>query len=184
MTTATALQALLAPLVTPGPLIMADQNGPRPGKPFAALSLRSTRPFGPIVEQVDENGFVRVTQYLHVNTELQCFGLGGYARSQMVGLRLMMPSNVQRADSLGLAISRVNQALRVPELLNENQYEERGILEFVAYASISADDEVGLIEQVEIECFGHTHTVKAEKYLLNESNDILLRENEYFFVME
>lgn len=159
MTTVAALQALLAPLVAPGPLILAEQNGPRPGKPFSAVAVRQSRPFGPMVEQVDESGFVRVTQYLHVVTELQCFGLGGFALSQMAGLRLVMPSHIQRADALGLSVARINQAMRVPELLAENQYEERGILEFIAYASISANDEVGLIEQVEIECFGHTHTI-------------------------
>lgn len=158
--TVAAIQALLAPLVAPGPLILADQNGPRPGKPFAALAVRSM-PGHPMTYEREPNadGVAELVQHRQVVVELQTFGNGAFEFAETVALKLLFPSNVMRAEALGLGVSRINNVLRVPELLNQSQYEERGVLEFTVYDSLSGLDNVGLIENVEIDCQGHQYLV-------------------------
>jgi hypothetical protein len=158
-----AIQSLLAPLVAPGPLILADQNGPRPAKPFAALAVRST-PGQPMTYQYDpdETGSAEIVQHREVVVELQTFGANAFEFAQMVGLKLLFPSHVMRAEALGLGVSRINNVLRVPELLNQSQYEERGVLEFTIYDSLAGNDDVGLIENVNLECFEHTHLISKQ----------------------
>lgn len=154
-----ALQALIAPLVAPGLLILADQNGPRPDKRYATLSVRSTAPITVVKRPVDANGVIEVVQPQQMVVEVQWFGQGSFQSAQEAGVKLRFPSVVDRAEVLGVSIIDIRSVTRVPELLNQSQYEERAILEFLAYDTIALGDDVGLIEHVELDCFSHTHVI-------------------------
>lgn len=155
-----ALQTLIAPLVAPGVLIFADQNGPRPEKPFATLSVRGTpSPAYAYEAKPDIDGIAEISQHAEYTVEVQCFGNGAFNLARMVGLKLLFPSNVMRAELLGLGVSRIINVSRVPELLNQSQYEERGVLEFTVYDALVSSDDVGRIESVEIGCFDHSHII-------------------------
>lgn len=153
------IMALVAPLVAPGGLILAQQNGNRPPKPYATLDIRTTLPARPYQREPNTAGITELVQQLYRNCELQFFGVNALATAELTGLRLRFPSVSSRAEVLGIGVARVANALRVPELLNQSQYEERAVLEFSVYDAIVASDDVGLIEGVEIECFDHTHLV-------------------------
>lgn len=159
MSVVTALQALLTPIVAPSSLILAEQNGPRPPKPYATLSVRSTALDPPIELPVDENGIAQMVAYMRVIAELQYYGLGAFQSAQIAGLKLRFRSSVALAETLGVSVNNIRTVLRVPELLNETQYEERGLMEFAASAFVTATDDVGLIEHAEIVCFDHTHLI-------------------------
>lgn len=156
------IMALVAPLVAPGSLILAQQNGNRPPKPYATLDIRTTLPARPYQREPDTAGVTELVQQLYRTCELQFYGVDALARAEIAGLSLRFPTVTARAESLGLGVSRVANALRVPELLNQSQYEERAVLEFSVYDAIVASDDVGLIEGVEFECFDHTHTVTKD----------------------
>jgi hypothetical protein len=142
-----ALHSLLAPIVSPWPLVMADANAPRPPKPFATLAVNAAEPIGRQVERpVDEAGIIEVVEYRELSVEVQFFGPGCFETAQTVGLRVRLPSQVERAETLGVAVASIARATGVSALLNESQFEERGILEFTAYATEQVDDDVGLIE--------------------------------------
>lgn len=159
MSVVTALQALLTPIVAPAMLILADQNGPRPAKPYATLSVRSTALDPPIELPVDENGMAQMVSYVRVIAELQYYGNGAFQSAQTAGLKLRFRSSVSLAETLGVSVNNIRTVLRVPELLNESQYEERGLMEFAASAYLIGTDDVGLIEHAEIYCWDHTHVV-------------------------
>lgn len=155
------LITLLAPLVSPGLLILAEQNGPRPPKPYATLSVRNVRPAPPVKREVNDAGVIELVQVKYLTCELQTFGAGAMETAELAGLRMRFPTTAMRAEALGLGISRINNALDVPELLNQSQFEERAILEFTVYDALAAGDDVGVIESVEFECFDHVHTVST-----------------------
>ena len=64
-------------------------------------------------------------------------------------MRLRLPRHVNRAVALGIGVAVVNGATSVAVLMNENQYEQRGILEFTAHVGVEITDDVGLIEHTE-----------------------------------
>lgn len=163
MSADTALQTLLAPIIAPVPLVFAQQNAPRPAKPYATLDVRNNGAAGWIIEGgPDDNGVAQFFEQRVINAEVQFFGVGAMERASDLGLRLRMPSQASRAAQLGVPIARVRGAIDATFLMNETQYEDRGILEFTAHHTGEMDDDVGLIEHVEFLCPpDHLHTVDA-----------------------
>lgn len=152
MTPEAALQALLAPIVAPVPLIFANQNAPRPAKPYATLDVQDTRPAAWLVEgEPDADGNATFREHALVNVEVQFFGTGAVERARDLGRRLRLPRHANRATALGLGIARVIAARDVPFLLNETQYEARGVLEFTAYHLAELTDDLGRVERVELQ---------------------------------
>ncbi len=144
------LQEFLQPIVGQE-LIFSDQNGPRPSKPYATLLVRSIFEQNIIHHHLNANGIVSLAKLQRMIIEVQYFGLGAYSKAQILGLKLQSPSNVDRGDVFGISVSQIRGVTRVPELLNQSQYEERAILEFTAYIMVEGDDDVGLIEHAVIQ---------------------------------
>jgi hypothetical protein len=144
------LHALLAPIVAPGPLIFADQNGTRPAKPFSTLSVRSSTPITVVRHKPDTVGIETLDQLLRRTVEVQFFGAGSEEKAEAVALKLRYHTHVLRAETLGLGVSTIRSVTGLAELLNSSQFEERAILEFTVNDNVAGDDDVGLIEHVEI----------------------------------
>jgi hypothetical protein len=157
--TVAAFISLLTPLLSPHNLIMSDQNGTRPPKPYATVSLRTIRPARYEESEPDDTGDVDVWQHQLNTVEVQIFGDNASDLANMLALKLNYPSTHDKAELLNVGIVNVGSVLRVPELLNTSQYEERAIIEFTAYDVLLGTDNVGIIESAEIECFDHTHIV-------------------------
>lgn len=144
------LQEFLQPIVGQE-LIFSEQNGPRPAKPYATLSVRSISEQPIIQHQLNGNGIISLAKLQRMIVEVEYFGLGAFSKAQILGLKLQSPSNVIRGDEFGISVSQLRGVSRVPELLNQSQYEERAILEFTAYIMVEGDDDVGLIEHAIIQ---------------------------------
>jgi hypothetical protein len=151
--------ALVAPLLAPNKLILSEQNGTRPPKPYATITVRSTRPARPQEGPVDASGIVQIDQQQLNAVEVQFYGDNAVDLANLLSAKLRYPSTQLLADQLNIGIARVNTVLRVPELLNTSQFEERAILEFTAYDTFTGNDNVGLIETVEIEGFDETGVI-------------------------
>ncbi len=144
------LQEFLEP-ITGHSLIITDQNGPRPIKPYATLGVRAISE-QPINEfGLNSNGTINLAKLQRLTVEVEYYGVGAYGKAQTLGLKLNAPSQVLRADEFGLSVSQIRSVTRVPELLNQSQYEERAILEFTVYIMVEGDDQVGLIEHAIIQ---------------------------------
>lgn len=151
--------SMISPLIAPQKLILSEQNGTRPAKPFATMTVRTVLPSRAEEHEVDESGDVLMSQQQLNAIEVQFYGDHAFEYASQLGLKLRYPTTQWLAESLNIGVARVNRALRVPELLNTSQFEERAILEFTAYDVLSGTDNVGLIESAEIDCFGHSHIV-------------------------
>ena len=156
-----AFISLLAPLLAPHNLIMSEQNGTRPAKPFATVSVRSIRPARATESVPDGVGEIDIWEHRANTVEIQVFGDNASDIASLLALKLRYPSTADRAESLNIGISNITSVLRVPELLNTSQFEERAILEFTAYDLLLGSDNVGLIENVELDCFEHTHIISS-----------------------
>lgn len=144
------LQEFLQPIVGQE-LIFSEQNGPRPAKPYATLSVRSISEQEIIQHHLNGDGIVSLAKLQRMIVEVEYFGLGAFSKAQILGLKLQSPSNVDRGDTFGISVSQLRGVTRVPELLNQSQYEERAILEFTAYIMVEGDDNVGLIEHAVVQ---------------------------------
>ena len=65
-------------------------------------------------------------------------------------LALQSNSSLEHAQRINIAVSTRLFLSEVPELLNLEQYEERGIYQFELLYSDELDDRVGIIDHVEI----------------------------------
>jgi hypothetical protein len=143
---------LLAPIVAPAPLIHADQNGPRPPKPYATLDIVNAGAAAWLVEhEPGPAGLATFTEHRLVTVEVQFFGQGAQERASALGLRLRLPRHVDRAEALRIGIGVVGGATSLSALLDETQYEDRSVVEFTAHVAADVEDDVGLIEHADFE---------------------------------
>src|SRR5690349_21639534 len=154
-----AFIALVAPLLAPNKLILSNQNGTRPPKPYATISVRSIRPARPQDTALDDAGITQIDQHQLNTIEIEIFGDNAVILANALAAKLRYTSTQYEADRLNVGIVRIDQVLRVPELLNTSQFEERAILEFTAYDVLLGNDDVGLIEHAVIEATDRTITV-------------------------
>lgn len=165
---ADAFWTLLAPVmadlgIPPASLVMADQNAPRPAKPYATLDVTDAGAAPWLIElEPDEAGNARFVEHRLANVEVQFYGQGAQERAGALGMRLRLPSNVNRAVALGIGVGTVRGATGISVLLNETQRETRGLLEFTAHVAAELTDNIGLIERVVLDCPpGHQHVIDA-----------------------
>ncbi|EHL99380.1 hypothetical protein HMPREF9946_03142 [Acetobacteraceae bacterium AT-5844] len=159
-----ALLDLLIPLAMPRPLILADQNGPRPEKPYYSLKV-SLIGSAPLIEtKPNKQGAAIYHEHGTLQCEVQCFGKDAAALLRQLGIKLRMPLTAIKAEQAGVSIASVDQARDLTALLQASQYEERAILEFRAHAIASVTDDVSLIEHVILNCpaeDGHQHVISS-----------------------
>lgn len=147
-----ALYDLVAPILAPLPLIWADQNGPKPAKPYATITVRGGDEAPVVQGEPDAAGIATTREHRLMRAEVEIYGANAFAAAQTLGLKLRLPSNLRRSYELDLGVARVRQATNLTALLDESQqYEARALLEFTFHASEAATDDVGLIEHVVIE---------------------------------
>jgi hypothetical protein len=159
-----ALLDLLIPLATPRSIILADQNGERPQKPYFTLKVRSSAGAPLIESKPNAQGAATYHEHTLLRCEVNCFGRDSADLLRRIGIRLRMPSTSDKAAGLGVSISAVDQVRDITALLQASQREERAMLEFNAYTVASVTDDVSLIEHVVLNCpaeGGHQHVISS-----------------------
>lgn len=154
---------VLAPMLAPHPLIGANQNGPRPARPYASLDVRSLASARHLIRRApDENGVALYREDGRATVEVMFHGEGSMDRARAFRQRLRAGAAVNRALARGLSVGPVLALNSVPELLNNDEYEERASFEFALLYAEEFEEAAGLIERVEIDCpGGHAHAVSA-----------------------
>lgn len=189
------LYQAFSPLASPSGMVFADQNAPRPDKPYVTLKVASvTHPRFPVEYMPDEEGIAKISDHSQWEVELMFFGPGAETDATRVASQLKYPSHVQRIHELGLSISTVGVPTFIPRHYG-HQIEEQASLEITGYAIYLGEDDVGLIEEVEVEgtlveADGDTITeifnivlppppvpVDPTMSILAENGDILLAED-------
>jgi hypothetical protein len=136
----------------PIPLIFAFENAERVQKPYGSIRIDTiTLPGHEIAFPVHENGYQDYGGWRRATVELQVYGRLGGPIAREFALRLQANSAVEQSQRLNIAIGNRLFLSEVPALLNQSQYEERGIYQFQYFFSEQLDDDVGLIETVIID---------------------------------
>ena len=140
--------ALIAPLagIT---TIWANQNAPRPAKPYVSLRIASRK-----TDEHDEYGPVTAdgTQVVVANSEItlevQAYGDGAQAALEAVRAKLGLQTVVQSTAALGIAVRSRGQVMNVTQLLDASSFEDRAVLEVVIGYRENVTDTVGLIQSI------------------------------------
>lgn len=134
------------------PIIFAYQNAPRIEKPYASLRIDTIRSSQhDIYSLVDDLGFQKSFSWRVATVELQTFGIDAGSKARTLSQLFQTETSSQRAQRLNCAVGNRLFLSEVPELLNMSQFEERGIYQFEFMFTDDITDDVGLIENVDIE---------------------------------
>lgn len=146
------LYDFLAPLLAPVPLIRANQDGPAPKRPYGTYAIRrASDPRHAVTAGPDADGNAVLRAHRELGVEVQIYGPGSEAKADRLQLVLKAETVAQSAERLGLSLATVQAAQHVPALLDDQRWEERGIVEFAVYVLAEIADTPGLIERVETE---------------------------------
>lgn len=157
-----ALMDLLIPLAMPRMIVWADQNGPRPDKPYFTLKTSSVGTAPLHAGTPDANGTATYVEHRRIRCEIGCYGKEAAALMSTLAMRLRMPAAAMEAERLGVGIGAFEAVRALSVLLNSSQREERAMLEFTAMLAAGASEQVGLIEHVVFTCPApdeHRHVV-------------------------
>ncbi|MEZ7780464.1 hypothetical protein O4A46_01495 [Cupriavidus gilardii] len=149
MTPEQAIYELITTAAT-APVIFANENGPRPAKPYIALRVNPASRLPVHRGPVDDAGVQPVSAHRSAQVELQCFGTGCMDALDVLGQRLHMQAALDRAEQLDLAVTAVGQLRQVPVLRDATTYEPRAVLELTIDYTTTLADDVGVIETVNI----------------------------------
>ena len=116
----------------PWPVIFANQNIPRPVKPYVSINVLTIEiPDHTINLPMDENDNVKTIGWRTATVELQMYnGIGSLDMIGKLALILQCDRMIEYQASIDCAIGRRLFLGYVPELLNASQYEGRGIYQF------------------------------------------------------
>ena len=141
----------IASVVQPWKLVFADQNAPRPAKPYVTMKVRRIEhPTTAVVHDLAANGEATMVEQLTLMLELNFYGAGALIKADDTATLFRYQTRIQAAHELGLAYSRVAAPLDLTMPLG-NQMEERALLEVNGFAIKTGIDLLGLIETVEVE---------------------------------
>lgn len=146
-----AVYTIVAPILSPGPLIFARQADPAPNsstEPYTTILLNNLVQVGR--EQVgrsDSNGMTPVKLDYRLVIDFQSYGEG--ARNQVAKLQAFFnrPSVVDQFLVAGLAMVRQPTVLDIPKVIN-TQWEEVALIAVTFHLSDVNDDDTSFIGSV------------------------------------
>lgn len=160
-----ALMAFLLPLAMPRMIIWADQNGPRPEKPYFTLKTSAVGTSPLHASPPDAAGVATYREHRLIRCEIGCYGRDAVDLTTALAMRMRMPGAALAAEALGVGLGRFEAVRDLSVLLNTSQREGRAMLEFTASVVGSLAEQVGLIEHVVLECpapaEGHQHVISS-----------------------
>lgn len=132
------------------PVVFANENGPRPPKPYIQLRVHTAQQFPLHRGAVDDAGEQPVTAHRDASVELQCFGPGAYDALDTLAQRLRMDDALAEAEALDLAVFDIGMVSQLPVLRDASTYEPRAILELGIRYAVTLVQSVGVIEHLTI----------------------------------
>lgn len=134
-------------------VIFAEQASPRPSKlPYGIIRIDSIDILGgqDWVKPADASGNQVVTGDREVTANIEIYGPGAHNLMETAQLSLGRPTVQENLwVTYGISIVDIEPIVNLNEVL-ETEWEERAQMNIMFYYRIQTTDEVGLIEQVEI----------------------------------
>ena len=131
-------------------VIFANQNIPRLVKPYIQLNVTNIDiPDHMIYSTPDASGQITISGWRKASVEIQVFhGINSLSTVSYLAMILQSSTMLEYQVSIDCAIGQRLFMGYVPELLNNSQWEGRGIYHFEFYYTESINDNSGNIDQV------------------------------------
>lgn len=133
---------------TPVPIIHANQNAPRPSKPYIDMRLAVGVPYPVHHGRVNDDGMRAISSHRDVSVQLQVYGEGSWDIAESLALSLSKESLIDMSETLNISINDQVRIQDVPMLLDAATYESRAIVDLQATYTAAVIDDVGFIETV------------------------------------
>jgi hypothetical protein len=131
-------------------VVFANQNIPRLVKPYILLNVTNIDiPDHMYYSMPDASGQITMSGWRKASAEIQVFhGLNSLSAVSNLAMILQSPTMIDYQTSIDCSIGHRLFIGYVPELLNNSQWEGRGIYHFEFYYTESVNDNSGNIDQV------------------------------------
>lgn len=148
------LYALIS-AISPIEVIYADDNGPRPNRPYMALKIRSAKVNqpsnkGPLISDDGDKGGRVVSSSRDAPFEMQFFSEDPMRDASDLVARLQLEEAQDLASSLNVSLVSFSMAQNLPALRDNAKYEPRAIVEGLYRFTHEIEERVHIFEQVEI----------------------------------
>lgn len=148
MSAETDIRELLQ-MATPVPLVFADENGPRPAKPYATVATRWASRARENYGRVDDNGIRLTESHRDVSVEVHGYGVGIFEALDLMSQMLDTEDIIQATVTKNIAFWDIGQVNRLPMLRDASSYEPHAVIEISARYVLGVTEDVGFIEHVE-----------------------------------
>jgi hypothetical protein len=148
------IQGLLGDVADGNPeVIVGNDNGPRPEKPYAAVFLEMARPLPRHHTGKPEEGIRRVQAHRASRLQVHCYGDVGEAQAlaDLISMRLMTDAGIEAALAKNIAWMSQPTLASIPALVDNGDYEDRAILTVETTYNGDILEDVGVIETVVVE---------------------------------
>jgi len=144
--------AALAPVFAPTPLIIANENGPRPAGLYGTIRIESMHRLpshtGPLAEG-EPNGTRTVSAHRTGMLELQMFGAAAYDTLDLGVQKFDHDENLERFEAAGIVFGAVHDVENLPVLRNASQFDPRAVVEIPFSYTRATSESVSWIDTVE-----------------------------------
>jgi hypothetical protein len=141
------LQAL-TPVFAPHPLIIANENGPRPEVLYGTIRVEATSRLPVQVGMQDDEGVRTVAAHRVGQVELQVFGAQSYDVLDLAFQRLSHDANVEAFQALGLVFGDSHTIENIPVLRTVSQFEPRAVATLAFSYTRDTEEALSWIETV------------------------------------
>lgn len=165
------IQGLLGAVDDGSPeVIVGNDNGPRPQKPYAAVFLEMARPLPshhPSLADVDGNR--RVQAHRPSRLQVHCFGkiADAWALADLISMRLMTDAGIEAALAQNIAWNSQPTLASIPALMDNGDYEDRAILTVETTYNGDITENVGAIETVVVEANTEPAAMGPEEFTIS-----------------
>lgn len=118
---------VLAPLFAPHPLIIANENGPRPDQLYGTVRVEATNRLPVQVGMQDDEGMRPVSAHRTGQLEIQVFGAASYDVLDLAFQRLSHEANIEAFEAAGLVFGDSHSIENIPVLRTASQFEPRAV---------------------------------------------------------
>lgn len=141
--------AALAPVFAPVPLIIANQNGPRPNTMYGTIRIETMTTLPTHVGPQNDAGLRLVAAHRIGSVELQVFGAASYDTLDVAIQRFSHDANVERFEAAGIVFGESRNVENIPVLRNQSQFEPRAVASVPFSYTRTTEETLSWIETVE-----------------------------------
>ncbi|CDF97866.1 phage neck terminator protein [Avibacterium paragallinarum] len=133
------------------PFIRAYENGREPEKPFFTYELRFEQtPTHSHYSKLDDQGNQQVKTHVDAILEINYFGENSLNALRGLCMKLSTVTQRNRWNEQGVALVRIGRITHLAYLNEQQEYQDRAMVEIEIRYAVAVEDMLSIIEQVEV----------------------------------